>query len=235
MGACAAGTETCSATCWMGCAPPGTEACGGPDEDCDGTTDEALHVWQVPMGILSLPGCSATTLHRSHACAASISAACLARTPPAGECGSDGGFGHVEIAGPSIESVCIDATREAFTPGTTIRSFFSLCTTADADYPHCRVAINRYCQSRGLAGGFGYADGADSFTVFCLSYTQGQGFARPWSDFATIAPACSGSPPDPIYCPHAAHRWCIANGYAAGFGPVEQNAAGMTVICLRDY
>ncbi len=233
VGACAVGSESCTATGWVGCAAPATEACGGPDEDCDAATDEHLHVWQVPMSLLSLPGCGAPTLHRSHLCAASIAAACRERTPP-GECSSDGGFGHVEAAGPTIESVCVDSTPEAFVPGSTIRTHFP-CTTADGDYPGCRTALNRYCQSRGFAGGFGYADGADSFTVFCLTYGQAQGFARPWSEFAAFAAACSGSPPDPLYCPHAAHHWCIANGFVAGFGPVEQNGTGMTVICIRDY
>ncbi len=45
VGACAAGTETCSSGQWgtcTGATGPATETCNGVDDDCDGTTDELL-------------------------------------------------------------------------------------------------------------------------------------------------------------------------------------------------
>jgi len=45
VGACLAGTQTCTAAMWTSCTgetTPVLEACNGADDDCDGTTDESL-------------------------------------------------------------------------------------------------------------------------------------------------------------------------------------------------
>ena len=235
-GDCMSGVETCTATGWEGCPAPMLERCGGGDESCNGAVDEGVNVWPRDMPLDMLSGCG--RIHQSNECARSIANECASGTPPTGECVARGGFGHVEFASGLITAICINSPRMGLIPQATLAAHHGGCTTLDDAYPQCKAAIHRYCQSRGHAGGFGFPEagvGGSTFSVFCLSTSQAQAFARPWADLARYAAGCAGSPPHPVYCPYAVHHWCLANGFATGFGTVENDAAGAQFLCIRDF
>ncbi len=75
VGACVAGTETCSGGAWGPCAGeivPSTEVCNNLDDDCDGTTDESLSISCGSDVGACAPGTSTCTAGVWGACAGSI-------------------------------------------------------------------------------------------------------------------------------------------------------------------
>jgi hypothetical protein len=233
LGDCALGTESCGPTGYAGCAGPEVESCGGGDESCNGRTDEGVKVWLTEMAIDTLPGCD--RIHQDSVCARSISNACVDRTPPSRKCNARGGFGHLEYSGGLITVACVDAPRMSFVPGAMLRAHHAGCTGAADAYPTCKAAIHRFCAATGYATGFGFTDGADTFSVFCLTSAQAVFHSQPWADLARYSAGCASNPPNPVYCPHAVHHWCLDRGFFAGFGTVENSATAASFFCLQDY
>jgi hypothetical protein len=99
--------------------------------------------------------------------------------------------------------------------------------------PDCNAAINRWCASQGCAtSGFGPLENSGDLAVLgCVAAEPGRDVA--WSELAAKHGPCNGSDerigPN---CNAAIHRWCAANGYASGFGPVELGANAARIVCL---
>jgi len=96
----------------------------------------------------------------------------------------------------------------------------------------CAIAVNRYCQSQGAAGGFGHhrATGTQ-VPVSCLP--TGRAFAVT-VDQATLQSGASRCTPHPTTCNTAAWNICRSFGFVAGFGPVEASASLRTIVCIRN-
>lgn len=175
-------------------------------------------------------------VHMAHTCAREISHACRMTTPPGGACGAVGGYGHVEFSGDSMDVICMqNLVRITGVQPAALQATGVFCDANDANFSGCRAAINRYCASMGHASGFGFPDSFEgTFTVNCIPTSVGAAFNRPWSALAAINPGCAGPNPHNIYCPHAVHHWCRANGFASGWGTVEHNASNVVFVCVRN-
>ncbi len=95
----------------------------------------------------------------------------------------------------------------------------------------CNAAINRYCSTRGcLRTGFGPVSGtADEINVACVISENRE---VTYETLATYIPGCTG-PYTTIFCNAAIHRYCAANGFASGFGPIEAATTVEIVSCVH--
>lgn len=96
----------------------------------------------------------------------------------------------------------------------------------------CAIAINRYCQAQGAAGGFGHprATGTE-VPVSCLPAARAVAVTV---DQATLQAGASRCTPHPTTCNTAAWNTCRSFGFVAGFGPVEASASLRTIVCIRN-
>jgi hypothetical protein len=96
----------------------------------------------------------------------------------------------------------------------------------------CVVAVNRYCQSTGAAGGFGHhrATGTQ-VPVSCLPNTRATAITVDENTLQMHASRCS---PHATDCTIAAWNLCRSLGFVTGFGPVEVSANLRTVVCVRN-
>ena len=102
----------------------------------------------------------------------------------------------------------------------------------------CQQAIDGYCRAQGYVSGFGPVGSASSssWTIVCVRSGHATAVQTTYDALAQVFSGCSGptSPSTaPGGCLAAAKRYCGANGYVSGFGPVS-NGSGQntTVVCL---
>ena len=216
--ACGEGARTClSNGTWGACRGPGAaeESCNGRDDDCDGTTDEAL-----------ARTCSSACGEGAETCSAGSWGTCSARTPLAEGCNH-------------VDDDCDGTTDEGFGPNThvvpfsTLASFEAPCDGSTERFgTYCTIAFHEFCSmgdGRCGTSGFGPVEsGAAEGHAVCVNATV---LDTSWEELGGFLDACSSglgySPP----CNAAIHRLCAARGLTTGFGPVRI-AGGVSVACV---
>jgi hypothetical protein len=226
------GTRTCSSSCgWGSCDAP-AEACNGDDEDCDGEIDEGFRtqvMTSVPYASLSVYNatCNGTAERWGLACNDAIHLYCSAIDCP------QSGFGPVENYDSNLDLVCTAGGEVFSTSYPALAAYHAECTSANPISGACFAAINRYCQAAGYVSGFGPVSSSGG----TVRFTCVRGAERRNTTYTTLASyhgVCDGVTegigPD---CYAAVKRYCNAEGFASGFGPVEMSGDNCTVVCVN--
>ncbi|MCB9525904.1 MAG: hypothetical protein H6702_21385 [Myxococcales bacterium] len=219
VGACAREVPNCLDGAPNLCEPgePVPETCNGEDDDCDGAIDEAAGDAACGVG------------------------ACVR----AATCGPDGPVCNpAEPAAEACNGVdddCDGATDEALLgAGTEVRSYAQDLQPRHGGCdgygqrigPECNAAIHRHCADQGCRdAGFGPVENSgDVAHITCLAAEKHN---VPFGDLQARHPGCGdGRPVVSPDCNAAIHRWCAANGYLSGFGPLEHGGGAMLVACI---
>jgi hypothetical protein len=205
---------------FVACAPgaPAAERCNGVDDDCDGAVDE------------DAPGttCGVGQCQRSARCVGGMLEACVPGAPTVEACNGmdddcdgtvDEGL-RAEVAGTSYPTL---AMRHAGCDGTSQRVG-----------PECNAAIHRFCGGRAtgcMNSGFGPVE--NSPPMAAVTCVRGEGRRTTYAALMGQHPGCTGNTERiGMQCNAAIHRWCMAQGFATGFGPVESSGDDAYVTCL---
>ena len=236
--ACGGGTEACAAGAWGGCTAPAplTETCNTDDDDCDGETDEGFqaHVFEaVPMSELTAaqPPCTGPNAGLD-VCMSSAKRWCHAH--PWG-CFPRGGAGHLAATATSARVVCFGAAGDEHNVSFATVAAASTIAVTESNIATrvAQSAVNRYCQSRGMAGGVGPTEhGPGTMTVTCLPASVAQTVSIATSELTTRG--CNPiADPNGLVCSSASDGVCRARGHRGGYGPVEWNTTDSAVLCFR--
>ncbi len=142
---------------------------------------------------------------------------------------ADTGFGPVQQRGDSLAAVCLQAQLRKVPPGTLTR-YVPGCPALGLASPSCTVAFHRLCRDHGHVSGFGPTSlGPFLVGVSCLD--EARALKVPWRMLQEFGCTLKTAPGEA--CRFAAHRLCVALGYAAGFGPVDVFGEGVVVTCLQ--
>ena len=162
------------------------------------------------------------------ACNAAIHRHCAADT-----CTSSG-FGPVENSGDTATITCVAGTVRN-TTYTVLSSHHGSCTAAEVMGPNCNAAIHRYCASEGFASGFGPVENSgDVAVVTCVPSEIAEGRSTTYTALSMHHSPCNaGGERMGPNCNAAIHRWCRAQGFTSGFGPVENSGDTAVVACVR--
>ncbi|MEN0066664.1 MAG: DUF1592 domain-containing protein [Myxococcota bacterium] len=194
---------------------PDVEVCNGLDDDHNGAIDEGT-VLVTPMTL------AAITLTE-------VDAQC------ADACGAHG-FPTSEKSEfeQAVSCVSGDVATGRVTSFDALSAYHEGCTADAGPGPDCNAAIHRMCAQTGSTTGWGPLDqdGAsasivcvDEATILNTSYSTLLAF-DPECDGANgrIGPACN----------RAIHRYCQDDGFASGFGPLENSGDTIVVACLGE-
>jgi hypothetical protein len=226
------GIATCADGQWLPCtAPAAHEVCNGQDDDGDGVVDAAVDVVQLSFGDLGVAhsGCTSADPGSLYCRSATH------RTCAANGCAATG-IGAVASAGDAAAITCLDATTA--TPLATTYTELAVqhggCSAATPFGPDCNAAIHRWCASAGSATGFGPVEAyGDAATVVCTP--EATVLDASYAVLAGLESGCDGvSQRAGAACDEAIHRWCRAEGYSSGFGPVENSGDLALVACLGE-
>ena len=177
------------------------------------------------------PNCNFSNPSWSLACTMAIHQACVAA-------GGVGGIGPMEWNSVTNQVMyqCINAGGGASVGPTYAQltaAAGSSCTAANALSDICATGAHRYCTGLGYASGFLVDSGGSFARVDCVGTSAGVVQNITMADLAAQQPACSGSVVADTACVGASERWCKANGYSGGFGPVEHSGPAATITCLN--
>ena len=205
----------------------GTTFCGG---DCASLATDALHCGACGN---ACPGNLPCVGARCH-CSDPLFSPCPGRVcrhlsldvENCGACGVRCGMGQLCEASACV---CQSASREH---PSTLTAFRPGCVRGtDSRYvwqPDCFAAVSDFCASSScFAAGFGPTILDD---VTCTSADRRM---TSYSSLTALVPECTGR--DVVTqpaCVSAIHRFCVANGAASGFGPVDGDATSITVACV---
>ncbi|MCB9549607.1 MAG: putative metal-binding motif-containing protein [Myxococcales bacterium] len=217
------------------CTPgdPGPEACNGVDDDCDGQTDEGQRgeVVQTSYGELSQrhPPCNGSGQRLGPDCNAAINRLCAAR-----DCMTSG-FGPVENSGDVAVLGCVQTVAPAQVSFADLAARHEVCDGSRQRIgPECNAAIHRWCAAQGHVSGFGPIEsGPDFVLVACVTPAVAEGVGTRYSVLVTHHPGCNGVQRIGSDCNAAIHRFCAANGFLTGYGPVENSGDDAAVVCIR--
>jgi hypothetical protein len=194
------------------------ETCNGLDDDCDGTVDNGA------------PGmtCGVGMCMRTARCVGGRIETC---TPGAGSPETCNG----------MDDDCDGVADNGFRATVQTTGYSNLVTihescngSGERMGPNCNAAMHRYCARRGCTtSGFGPVENSGDTAVVTCVVTDG-GRMVSFDDLSRQHPSCSASTQRTgVNCNSAIHRWCRAQGFASGFGPVEQGPTEAYVTCLR--
>lgn len=203
------------------CVPhdPEVEICNGEDDDCDGAIDEDL--------VLSSCGQGACT--QTQVCNDGVLNACVP-------------LDHTEETCDRVDNDCDGRIDEGFGANmerveyedlSEIQAGCSGFNWSGLAGPDCDSAIHRYCAQIGChKTGYGPAENANGFawitclndaTVVTTTYTR-------LNEFHSVC-AADGERQG-MNCNAAISRFCNAEGFITGFGPVEQDGLTAVVGCV---
>jgi hypothetical protein len=155
------------------------------------------------------------------------------------------GVTYVEVTdtdGNTAEAtITIEATSSSSSTNTTyITSTYSAlaaensgCTSGGwSDY--CASAVNRYCQANGYVSGYGPVEIPGSGgVVFACTGSKSSLITTSYTELQDVDSKCATNGWND-YCASAVNRYCQADGYTAGYGPVEIPGNGnVQVVCLN--
>jgi hypothetical protein len=222
LGACQRSVANCVdgqlARCEPG--PPADETCNGADDDCDGTIDEGAGGERCGVG----------ACQRSAGCDGGEVGACVPGEPMAEACnGIDDDCDGVLDNGFRVRSVGGQYSQ--------LRQHHAPCDGAGQRIgPDCNAAIHRWCRATGCEGaGFGPLEhSGDNLAIACVQPDRLENV--PFATLWTHHQPCDGSNqrigPD---CNAAIHRWCNAQGFVSGFGPLESGQDAVLVACVAGH
>ena len=150
--------------------------------------------------------------------------------------GLAGGYGVVEYNGDATQIVCLkSATSLTVSFSTQLAAQHPGCTSGTAaTMPACYAASNRYCISKGYAGGLGVLEfNNDSAQIFCFSSAVLAATDLSIDKLETYLNTCLISNPTDVTCLAASKRYCVAQGFSAGYGMVEESGTTGQVNCLK--
>lgn len=195
------------------------ETCNGEDDDCDGLTDENLVLETCGQGVcLQSQGCISGILTECVPLASAdevcdrIDNDCDGRI--------DEGFGA------NMERVEYEDLSE-IQAGCTGFNWGGLAG------PDCDSAIHRYCAQIGChKTGYGPAENSNGFAwVTCLN--DATLITTSYQRLNELHPVCAADGErQGMNCNAAISRFCNAEGFITGFGPVEQEGAIAVVGCV---
>jgi hypothetical protein len=226
------GTHDCDGSCqWGPCVPAESERCSGADEDCDGTIDEGFRASGHPSTYSALsahsPGCNGITERFGAFCNTAFHRECRALG-----CNTSG-FGPNENDGDIANGTCVigDVLE---VPYTTLASILGPCDGVTESYSlACNAAISRYCSMNGYTTGFGPVELSEgNATITCLRNAEPRGTT--FTELSSYFGGCDGvairfGP----HCNAAINRYCAANGFVSGFGPIENDGDIAWVACVQ--
>jgi hypothetical protein len=106
------------------------------------------------------------------------------------------------------------------------------CTAAVRFGVACNRAAHRFCVARGCAS-TGFAPIENSGDVAVVACVAGAALRNVTAAALTsLQVACVPGSPHSLGCNSAIHRYCLGQGFASGFGPVEVNATSSLVACV---
>lgn len=230
------GLQECVSGQWQVCDGPDApaESCNGADDDGDGAVDEGLEVALVAITSDQLAAqhgsCSISYDSSSDYCHSAVGRACASMgcwSTGVGVVDRDASTGEAGIA-------CLDGNHGVVvgTSYSELGYYHGGCSQSAPYGPDCNAAINRYCAARGQGTGFGPVEhSGDAANVVCTP--SAVVYATGYSALVAYDSTCDGSTqrmgPD---CDTAFHRWCQAQGYLTGFGPLENSGDVAYAACV---
>lgn len=230
------GVQSCTSGDWSPCVfPHNVEVCDGIDNDGNGEIDDTLAIEIATVELSALQaehyGCDPLSSEVSGPCNAAINRLCSARA-----CDSISGFGILAFDAFEEKSsiACLDETIVTIKHTTfeELASYHSYCLESEPVGADCNASIHRYCSGQGLSSGFGPLEHAAGSAVVACTPT-----AQPLSVNYDVLNAYQADCHWPvnrytIACNTAIHNWCQDEGYATGFGPVENSDNYAWVSCI---
>lgn len=233
------GNTTCAADTGRCAAPACTalpETCNHLDDNCEGTVDEGFRAgvvigsYAVLQGIAA--GCDGFSERIGSICNSAVHRSCAQSG-----C-TNSGFGPVENTDDVIVMTCVIGLAAVEVPYATLAQHHAPCDGfGERIGPNCNAAIHRYCAAQGKVSGFGPVEqGVDSAWVVCLEAPVATVVQTQYSVLVGHHGECDGSADDRRIgpgCNAAIHRFCTSQGYASGFGPIENSGDTAYVTCVR--
>jgi hypothetical protein len=120
-------------------------------------------------------------------------------------------------------------------PETRVYDFFGgglpPCDFAGTDRVGCNAAARDYCAGyECFTGGYAFPTGhaPTAEKAVCIADTEER--STTLTELATHEPTCTEALTPA--CVTAIHRYCVSEGFASGYGPIEQTETALTVTCL---
>ena len=234
---CGAGVSVCDGGVWSTCEgrAPRTEVCNSADDDCDGATDEDISVAPEWVSYLELGAahelCDGFQERIGSACNAAVHRSCASRS-----CAATG-FGPVEGGAADMQLVCVPDERVQVreVSWAQLIAQHPPCNGSSEFFgPNCNAAIHRWCGSQGLRTGWGPVE-RDATRAYVACAPDAVTVSTTYTVLSTHHGTCSrnGERIGPA-CNAAIHRFCRSQGYASGWGPVENFEDIAAVSCIPE-
>ncbi len=217
VGACRREVPLCVGGRFQACTPamPTPEVCDGVDNNCDGMIDNGA------------PGaaCGVGQCRRLVVCAGGRLPMCVPGTPSPEACNG-------------MDDDCDGEVDEGFRAAAVQTTYTALaqrhaeCNASTRMGPACNAAMSRFCAGRDCATtGFGPLENSGDVAV--VGCVRGEVRETRFTALGQQHGSCNGSVqrmgPE---CNAAVHRWCRAQGFVSGFGPVENSGDVAVVGCV---
>ncbi len=217
VGACRREAPLCVGGRFQACTPamPTREVCDGVDNDCNGMVDDGA------------PGvtCGVGRCQRTVACVGGRLGMCSPGAATTETCNG-------------MDDDCDGETDEGFRAAAVQTTYTELaqrhdgCTATSRIGPTCNAAMSRFCAGRDCATtGFGPLENSGDVAV--VGCVRAEVRETRYSVLVQQQEGCTGSGqrmgPE---CNAAIHRWCRAQGFVSGFGPLENSGDTAVVGCL---